>query len=274
MRATRVLSFSYFLDLFLHTYVSFAYFTRSRLTVWFFVTRLLTNLEGTVSEAWRIAASFCIATVRIRRDFAIQLKRFVWYIGRAVYPVLRAGWLNVCRTHGPTILSSSLIVPTAALNHIYLSENQAASTMEAVHLSRRVSPFDARRVEGWENEESSSVRRIVFRDYTHHVRVHGVACLHEQTERLPTVCPLETRLSRVVIDFSLLLRNSITGRTIGLIWSLITSVDDDWVRWVLPPRLLSAVNVSFWNVNVYFWLVVFYLSLIINFEMIIANRKV
>lgn len=39
--------------------------------------------------------------------------------------------------HGPAILSSSLIVPMAALNHIYLSGNQAASTMEAVHLCAR-----------------------------------------------------------------------------------------------------------------------------------------
>lgn len=167
------------------------------------MTRLLTN---TYREQWSV--TYHRELLHRHRaypgGFAIQLKRFVWYIGRAVYPVLRAGWLNVCRTHGPTILSSSLIVPTAALNHIYLSENQAASTMEAVHLSRRVSSFDARRVEGRENEESSSVRRIVFRDYTHRIRVHGVACCMSKQKDCQLFAPSSTHLSRVVIDFSLL----------------------------------------------------------------------
>jgi len=82
---------------------------------------------------------------------------------------------------------------------------------------------------GRESEESSSVRPIVFRDYIHRVRVRGVACLHELTERLPNCLLLRDRIHppRVVIDFSLL-RNSITGRTIGLIRSLITEpVNDD-----------------------------------------------
>jgi len=158
-------------------------FIQSRLAVWFFVTRLLTGLERTVSEAWRIAASFCIATARIR-GFRDSIEAFcVVYIGRAVYPVLRAGWLNVCRTHGPAILSSSLIVPTAALNHIYLSENQAAPTVEAVHLSRRVPPFDAQRVEYGTRKRGIIVRSANRIPRLHSSRPSSRGCLFARANR-------------------------------------------------------------------------------------------
>lgn len=206
--ARRILSFSCLPDLstHTHTHTSFAYFTRSRLTVWFFVTRLLTGLEQLAKRdvsPWASASPPCVSG-----GFAIQLKRFVWYIGRAMYPVLRAGWLNVCRTHGPAILSSSLIVPTAALNHIYLSGNQAASTMEAVHLSRRVPPFDARRARG---DEKTRNHRPFGQSYFAITLIavpsSSRGCLFARANRKIANClPLRdrTRLSRVVIDFSLL----------------------------------------------------------------------
>lgn len=243
--AACVLSFSRLPDfLHIHTYYihTLAYFTESRLTVWFFATQLLTGSKRTVSEAWRSAASFCIATVRIRgfRD-SIEAFRVVHRtVRRTVYPVLRAGWLNVCRTHGPAILSSSLIVPTAALNHIYLSGNQAASTMEAVHLSRRGAFLRSTRGVSSMGREKTRNHRPFGQSCSAITliasEVRGVACLHELTERLPTVCPSVAGY-RGWLSISRFLRNSITGRTIGLIRSLITPVDDDWVRWASPPRL-------------------------------------
>lgn len=100
--------------------------------------------------------------------------------------------------HGPAILSSSLIVPTAALNHIYLSGNQAASTMEAVHLSARARPVGravsvrnaarrngARCIECGTRKRGIIVRSISFRDYTHRLEFRGDACLRELTGKLP-----------------------------------------------------------------------------------------
>lgn len=190
----------------------------------------------------------------ISGSFAIRLKRF----GVDERPVLRAGWLNVSRAHGPAILSSSLIVPTAALNHIYLSENQAASTMEAVHLSRRGAAVQRAYIALYRVECRTRKRGIIIRSDNPYFPITLIAsnlvgllvCMNQQNDCQPfardCTC-LSGRLS--IFRF---LHNSITLQD-NWINSEFYYACRRWLSWMsFASQHSFAVNVVFGNVIVMF----------------------
>ena len=108
-----------------------------------------------------------------------------------------------------------------------------ASTMEAVHLSQRVPPIDARRVEYGTRKRGIIVRSVNRIPQLHSSRPSMRGCLFARANSKIAQLFAPPRLCSLIeggLSISRFLRNSITSRTIGLIRSLIMPVNDDRVR--------------------------------------------